>query len=64
MNLSIEYGGLTKFEAETRRKILKNKQSAKKVKYSQSGQLFKSLQENTLDKRKSKPNLNINKLKT
>lgn len=62
-NRSIEYGGLTKFEAEARKKILKNKQSAKKVKYSQSGQFFKKLQENTSSKGASRPNANMNKLK-
>ena len=44
MNRVVQYGGMTKFEAEARKKIEKGKKINKKIKYSQSGQFFKNLQ--------------------
>lgn len=58
----IEYGGMSKVEAEARKKIEKSKKG-KSTKYSQSGQFFKKFQDNISSKDKSKPNPNINKLK-
>lgn len=54
---------MTKFEAQAQKKIQKAKKINKKVKYSQSGQFFKNLQENISNKNGTKPNANISKIK-
>ena len=60
MNKLIEYGGMTKKEAEARKKIAKTKNNAI-VKYNKSNKFFDRL--NTKDSKPGKPNANLNKLK-
>ncbi len=50
---------MTKYEAQARQKILKNKQNAPNIKYNKSASFFKSMNE----KASAKPNPNINKMK-
>lgn len=59
-NRSIEYGGLTKYEAEARKKIAKSKSNAHSIKFNKSASFFKSI--NNKDKA-GKPNPNLSKLK-
>ena len=62
MKRVIEYGGMSKVEAEARKKIEKSRKG-KTTKYSQSGQFFRKFQDNIASKDRSKPNPNIGKLK-
>ena len=61
MNRSIEYGGITKFEAEARKKITKTKMSSSNVKYSKSNSFFSNI--NNKSAKAGKPNPNLSKLK-
>lgn len=60
MHKSIEYGGMTKLEAEARKKIAKTKLDTKSVKYSKSSSFFSNINNKT---KAGKPNPNISKLK-
>lgn len=59
-NRLIEYGGVTKHEAEARKKIAKTKLNAA-VKYDKSNKFFDRL--NNRDSKPGKPNPNLSKLK-
>lgn len=60
MNKLIEYGGMTKQEAEARKKIAKTKTGAT-MKYNKSNKFFDKL--NSKNAKPGKPNPNLNKLK-
>ena len=60
MNKLIEYGGMTKKEAEARKKIAKTKNNVT-IKYNKSNKFFDKL--NTKDSKPGKPNPNLNKIK-
>lgn len=60
MNKGIEYGGMTKIQAEARKKIAKSKQNGTSIKYSKSNSFFKNINEKI---KAGKPNPNISKLK-
>ena len=59
-NRKIEYGGMTKFEAQAKKKIAKNRQnSSVNVKFNKSASFFKNMNE----KSGSKPNPNLRRMK-
>ncbi len=60
MNKGIEYGGMTKIEAQARKKIAKSKHTGVNIKYSKSNSFFKSINDKT---KPGKPNPNMSKLK-